>query len=59
MTEPANLNFNSVGTIHRIISRIIFTKRAPKLTYDTLEKVRARFRETQIERNLLELITLV
>ena len=59
MTEPANLNFNSVGTITRIIPNIIFTKKAPQLTYDTLEKVRARFRKTQIERNPVELITLV
>ena len=59
MTEPANLNFNSVGTIPRIIPSIIFTKRAPQRTYDTLKQFRARFRKTQIERNLIELITLV
>ena len=59
MTEPANLNFNSVGTIPRIIPRIIFTKRAPQLSCGTLKKFRARFRETKIERNLVELTTLV
>ena len=59
MTEPANLNFNSVGTIPRIIPRIIFTKRAPQLTYGTLKQFRPRFRKTQIERYLIELTTLV
>jgi len=51
--------FKSVETFPRIISRIIFTKRAPQLTYGTLKKFRPRFRKTKIERNLIELITLV